>query len=103
MYPYRIDFESLEWNSPAAGVRVKVHQQDGRQIRLVEFTSEFVEADWCTKGHIGYVLSGRLEIDFNGNTVEFGPGDGLFVAAGHNHKARVLTDVARLVLVEDVY
>ena len=33
----------------------------------------------------------------------FGPGDGIFIAAGpeHGHKAMVLTDVLRVVLVED--
>jgi quercetin dioxygenase-like cupin family protein len=102
MDPYRIDFESLDWNSPDVGVRFKVHRQGGRQIRLVEFTREFIEADWCTRGHIGYVIEGRLEIDFDGTPVVFGPGDGLFIEAGERHKARVLTNLARLMLVEEV-
>jgi mannose-6-phosphate isomerase-like protein (cupin superfamily) len=102
MNPYRVDFESLEWRSPDEGVRSKVCKQDGRQIRLIEFTSEFVEAVWCTRGHIGYVLEGRLEIDFDGEMIEFGPGDGIFIPAGHKHKARVFGDVVRLVMVEDV-
>jgi mannose-6-phosphate isomerase-like protein (cupin superfamily) len=102
MPPYRVDFGSLEWRHPDEGVRSKVYKQDGRQIRLLEFTSEFVEAVWCTRGHIGYILEGRLEIDFSGEIMEFGPGNGIFIPAGHKHKARVLSDVVRLVMVEDV-
>jgi ethanolamine utilization protein EutQ (cupin superfamily) len=103
MGQYKIDFESMEWEVPAAGVRFKAYEQDGRRLRLVEFGKEFVEPG-CTKGHIGYILEGQIEIDFDGEVIVFSPGDGLFIPAGqeHKHKARVLTDVARVILVEDV-
>ncbi|MHC4482172.1 MAG: cupin domain-containing protein [Planctomycetota bacterium] len=102
MEQYKIDFQSMEWEAPAAGVRFKAYQQGGRKLRLVEFTKEFVEPG-CSKGHIGYVLEGQLEIDFAGKVIVFGPGDGLFIPAGekHKHKGRVLEDVVRVVLVED--
>ena len=102
MKQYKIDFESMEWETPAAGVRFKAYEQSGRKLRLVEFSKEFVEKDWCTKGHIGYVLEGRMEIDFDGKTLAFGPGDGVFIPAGEKHKAKVLTDTATAILVEDV-
>ena len=82
MTPYRINFESMAWESPMVGVRFKAYEQDGRRLRLVEFTKEFVESDWCTKGHIGYILEGRMEIDFDGKVIVFGPGDGVFIPAG---------------------
>ncbi len=104
MEQYRIDFESMEWESPAVGVRFKVYEQNGKKLRLVEFAKEFVEPDWCTKGHIGYILEGEMEIDFDGKKEVFGPGDGVFIQAGekHKHKARVLTDTVKAILVEDV-
>ncbi len=104
MNQYRIDFESMEWEEPAEGVRFKAYEQDGRKLRLVEFAKEFVEADWCCKGHIGYILEGRIEIDFDGDVITFGPGDGLFIPAGEEHKhiGRVLTDKVRAILVEDL-
>ena len=104
MENYRIDFDSIPWTEPAPGVRFKVHGQDGRQLRLVEFAKEFVEPDWCTKGHIGMLLDGELEIDFSGTIVTFKSGDGLFIPAGEKgkHMAKAVTDVARLLLVEDV-
>lgn len=100
----RIDFKSIPWSTPATGVRFKVYKQDEKQLRLVEFTKEFVEPDWCKKGHIGFVLDGELEINFNGSLIIFKPGDGLFIPAGENnkHMARVLTEHVRLILMEDV-
>ncbi len=103
MEQYRIDFESMEREEPADGVKVKAYEQDGKKLRLVEFSKEFVEPDWCTKGHIGYILEGQMEIDFYGEKEIFGPGDGIFIPAGqeHKHKGRVLTDIVKAFLVEE--
>ena len=104
MGQYRIDFESMAWEEPAEGVRFKAYEQGGRKLRLVEFSKEFVEPDWCTKGHIGYILEGQIEIDFDGKKEVFNPGNGIFIPAGqeHKHKGRVLTDTVKVILVEDV-
>ena len=103
MNAYRVDFASKPWEQPVAGVRYKAYEQDGHRLRLAEFTRDFIEPDWCTKGHIGYVLEGEMELDFHGRIVTLRPGDGLFIPPGseHGHKARVLTDLARVVLVEN--
>ena len=104
MNQYRIDFDSIPWQEPAAGVRFKVYEQDGKRLRLVEFAKEFVEPDWCCSGHAGQILEGRMEIDFDGEVIVFGPGDGVFIPPGeeHKHKGRVLTDKVKAILVEDV-
>ncbi|MEW6533147.1 MAG: cupin domain-containing protein [Thermodesulfobacteriota bacterium] len=104
MAPYKVDFQSIPWETPTVGVRAKIVKKDGKQLRLVEFTREFVEPDWCRKGHFGYVLEGELEIDFDGKRVLFTQGDGVFIQPGesHKHMAKVVTDVVRLILVEDV-
>lgn len=104
MKQYKIDFESMPWESPAVGAKVKAYERNGRKLRLVEFTREFAEPVWCTKGHIGYILEGQLEINFDGKIVVFGPGNGLFILPGEKHKhiGRALTDLVKIILVEDV-
>jgi len=104
MQQYKIDFKTMPWDTPAVGIRCKAHQREGRKLRLAECTREFTEPDWCIKGHIGYILEGQMEIDFDGKTIVFSPGDGLFIPAGekHKHKAKVLTETMKIILVEDV-
>jgi hypothetical protein len=99
----KVDFASLPWQCPLPGARFRVFQQGSRKLRLVEFTREFAEPDWCTKGHVGIVLEGELEIDFDGSVVRFSAGDGIFIPDGteSKHKASVITDMVRLILVED--
>ena len=101
---YKVDFGPMPWQQPAAGVRFKAREQDGRRLRLAEFTGDFVEPDWCTKGHVGYILEGEMEVDFHGHVVTFRAGDGLFIPPGdeHGHKARVLSGTARVFLVETI-
>jgi quercetin dioxygenase-like cupin family protein len=103
MHSFKIDFDSLDWQPLRPGARAKVHCEGARQVRLVEFTSEFVEPQWCEKGHIGYVVSGSLEIDFRGTLIAYPAGSGIFIPPGSSsaHKARSVTPVVRVVLVED--
>ncbi|MCU0847550.1 MAG: cupin domain-containing protein [Spirochaetes bacterium] len=100
----RINFDSIEWESPLEGVRFKKFTSGKKQVRLVEYAKEFVEPDWCMKGHAGYIISGEIEIDFNGNPVCYKPGDGIFIPPGdeNKHRARILSDHARVFLVEDI-
>jgi hypothetical protein len=103
MEQYKVDFGSMPWEEPAAGCRFKACARGGTTLRLAEFTKEFVDADWCARGHIGYILEGRMEIDFDGKVTVLGEGDGLFIPAGkeHRHMARVVCEPVRMVLMED--
>ena len=98
----RVEFEEMPWEEPAPGVRFKAICREGRKLRVVEFTSDFVEEDWCSKGHIGYVLEGALEVSFPHMTARFSAGDGIFILGGdaEKHKARVVGEKAILILVE---
>ncbi len=100
---YKVDFDSLPWESPIDGVRFKAFEEAGRRIRLVEFEKGFVEPDWCLKGHIGYVLEGQIDVDFDGEIVHYSKGDGVFILKGgeHKHKATVVSEVTRLILVDE--
>ncbi|MHC4572864.1 MAG: cupin domain-containing protein [Planctomycetota bacterium] len=104
MEQYKVPFELMPWENPMVGVRFKVYEQDGKKLRLAELAKGFVEQDWCRKGHIGYVLEGQMEVDFDGKVIVFGTGDGIFIPAGeeHKHKGTALTEAVKVVLVEDV-
>ena len=61
-----------------------------KRLRLIEFSKGFIEQDWCVHGHIGYVLDGRLNIDFDGTSVLYNPGDAIFIPEGEEHKHKAL-------------
>ena len=71
MMDFKVDFDSMEWQSRREGARFKLFRHGARQLRLVEFTSGEPDPHWCDLGHIGFVLSGGLEIDFGGKRVSY--------------------------------
>ena len=99
---YRYDFEATEWTVPMAGVRHKVFPLQGRRLRLVEYSAEF-EPHWCERGHVGQILEGRFQIEFDEGTEIFNAGDGIAIPDGpeHRHRATVLSGIVRALFVED--
>ncbi len=104
MSQLKVNFEDIKWESSQVGARFKVFRQNGKQIRFVEFIEDFIEEDWCIKSHIGFVLEGELEIDFGGGRVNYAGGQGIFILEGENnvHKARAVTPLVKLILIEDL-
>lgn len=105
MKNYLIDFKNIDWENPARGVRYKAYVKGNQRVRLVEFTEEFIEDDWCTKGHIGYILEGSISIDFNGRLFIFRVGDGFFIPEGEEskHKGKISKgEKALIILFEKV-
>ena len=102
MNDYRVDFEQIEWRSPMDGVRHKVVTNGGRKLRLVEYAPS-MPPHWCEKGHLGYILAGVFEIEFDDGIRTFEEGDGVFIpdGAAHRHRAKALTETVTAIFVED--
>ena len=104
MESFKVRFDAIEWQRALPGARFKAFREGSRQLRLLEITFEFVEPEWCEKGHVGIVLKGEIEIDFNGRVVRYPEGSGIFIPSGatSSHKARAISSAALLFLVEEV-
>ena len=100
----KILFEEVPWENPKTGVCQKIHSVGKKRIRLIRFEHGFVENDWCTNGHRGYVLCGSMTIEFNGDLKTFTKGDGLWIEAGESYKHKVImptNGMVELVLFEE--
>jgi quercetin dioxygenase-like cupin family protein len=98
---YKVDFEKLEWESPLEGVRHKFIDQNNLRIRLVEYSKK-MPPHWCEKGHYGYLLEGRMEIDYEKTKIIYKPGDGIIIPDGpdHKHRARVISEKVLVFFIE---
>ena len=103
MGDYRIEFESICWERVMDGVRQKAVSEHGKRVRLVEYSKPMLP-HWCEKGHYGYILQGRFEIEFEDGIRIFEKGDGVFIPEGkkYRHRARVLSNIVTVVFAEDV-
>ncbi len=85
--PMQIDnvsFGTIQWESQRAVMQagknghamVKTVQLGDICLRHIEFTAGYCADHWCSKGHIGFVLSGVLWIAIkNGGRMEISAGD----------------------------
>jgi len=87
---HKIVFENIGWESPNKGVTQKAFHKGKKKLRLLRFDEDFVENDWCLKGHVGYVLEGKMEINFNGKVQEYKKNDGLWIEEGASNKHKVI-------------
>jgi quercetin dioxygenase-like cupin family protein len=100
--PHKVEFERLEWESPFEGVRHKYLDQNRLRLRLVEY-SRMMTPHWCERGHYGYLIDGRMQIEYDGSTETYRAGDGIYIPDGpdHKHRAIILSDNALVFFVED--
>ncbi len=99
----RVVFDAMPWQASTSGVRFKVQRLGVQQLRLLEFGRDLQHPHWCTTGHVGFVLEGEMEVEFDGGAVVvYRAGDGLAIPAGEEdrHRPRALTDRVRLIFVE---
>jgi hypothetical protein len=100
----KINWDEIVWEEIAPGARQKYVVRENLKLRLVEFTSEFVESDWCRKRHVGTVVTGACVIEFADRSQVYAAGDGVFLLGGEaeKHRARVPLGNVCFLFVEDV-
>jgi hypothetical protein len=99
---YSIEFSNLPWEPVSKHARQKCVVIQERVVRLLELEEGFQEVDWCHKSHVGYVVDGRLRLDFVDHSEILQGGDGVVLAGGEEgkHKAAVVCGPVTLFLVE---
>jgi len=103
MTQYHVAFERLPWVPWSEGVRHKIVDQHGTRVRLVEYLKS-MPPHWCERRHVGILLEGHMEIDFDAHTHSYHPGDAIYIPGGemHRHRARIMTHKTVVFYVEEV-
>jgi len=100
---FLIKFEHLDWEIIQMGMEQKFHSNNNKFLRLVRISHTFTETAWCLKNHIGFILKGKMKIDFNGLIKEYKEGDGLWIEQGADSKHKVTfnkDEIVELILFE---
>ncbi|MFD0588651.1 AraC family ligand binding domain-containing protein [Paenibacillus sp. GCM10027627] len=99
-----IDFPNMEWTTwekPGANGRVKMCFVGNKRLRLLELPPGFNEENWCSKGHIGYVLQGEFTIHYSDRQVACSPGMGFVIPDGDPHRSQGMLEGPTVVFVID--
>ena len=92
--------EQLPWVQRSPAMREKVSQNGERRFRVVEFAAAFREPNWCTEGHVGYVLAGETDVLVDGQTVTYRKRDVIDLPPGTRHRRNATIETTTLFLFE---
>ncbi|NQY67496.1 MAG: hypothetical protein HRT72_07225 [Flavobacteriales bacterium] len=101
----REDFEKRPWIDLDRGIRYKEFIEGNKKLKLAEYSTGFIENDWCLKAHLGYVLEGNFSINFSGQLKRFIEGDIIQISSGEESRHKLIierNDYALIILVEDL-
>ena len=103
MLQYKVNFEGINWEDPIEGVKCKIFKYGNKQLRLVVYTKE-MPPHWCEKGHFGYILEDKFEIEYQNEKIIYQTGDGVFIpdSKEHKHRAKVLSEFVKVIFMENL-
>ncbi len=100
----RLDFDSIDWADDQPDIHSRAASALGQRWAIVEYEAGAAREEWCTDGHRGYVLAGRIEYEFDDGSPSLvvGQGQGFYLAAGTGHRGRNPgSEATRLFLIDD--
>jgi hypothetical protein len=100
----KLDFASIARADDQPDIHSRAVHALGQRWAIVEYEPGAAREEWCTDGHRGYVLAGRIEYEFDDGSELLGveQGQGFFLSAGTGHRGRNPGGaVTRLFLIDD--
>ena len=98
-----VRLSEVDWQPDAEGINVRELTVDGRRWALVRYGPATQRQEWCEDGHLGVVVSGEIEYEFEdgGTPLSGRPGDAFTLSTGRGHRGRNTGTGATILLVID--
>jgi quercetin dioxygenase-like cupin family protein len=100
----RVPFAELEWMDDVPGIRAREQLIDGHRWAVVEYAEGARRHEWCWDGHVGFVIAGALEYEFEdgGEPLTLKEGEAFCLSTGRAHRGRNLAArPTRIFLIDD--
>ncbi len=98
-------FDELEWEDDQPAIHSRAIEALGQRWAIVEYEPGAMRETWCTDGHRGFVLVGRIEYEFDDGSASLAveEGSAFYLTEGTGHRGRNPGIVAtRLFLIDDL-
>jgi len=73
-----------------------------KRVRIVEYEENASHPEWCTVGHIGFVLEGEIKYELEKGELKVQKGKGFILPSGTPHRGHnVFPGVTRFFLIDE--
>jgi len=73
-----------------------------KRFRIVEYEENASHSDWCTIGHVGFVLEGEIMYELANGEIYVKEGSGFFLPSGTKHRGHnVFRGITRFFLLDE--
>jgi len=73
-----------------------------KHFRIVEYEKNASHPDWCTTGHVGFVIEGEIMYELDKGQIRARQGNGFFLPAGTRHRGHnVFPGTTRFFLIDE--
>lgn len=98
-----VALSEVDWRADVDGIRVRERVVAGRRWALVEYAPGASRDEWCQDGHLGVVLSGQIEYEFEdgGTSLRARSGDAFTLSTGRGHRGKNTSDTVTALFVID--
>jgi len=97
-----VRLSEIDWSADVEGIQVRELIVDERRWALVHYAPGSLRHEWCEDGHLGVVLSGQIEYEFEdgGDPLTGRQGDAFTLSTGRGHRGhnRGATETILLVI-----
>jgi len=73
-----------------------------KRFQIVEYEENASHPDWCTTGHVGFVLEGEIMYELEEGELRVQEGKGFFLPSGTRHRGHnIFPGITRFFLVDE--
>jgi len=97
-----LDFPTITMKKNPDRTGVKEISIGNTRAQIVEYEENASHPDWCTVGHVGFVLEGEIMYELDSGELRVPKGRGFFLPSGTRHRGHnVYPGVTRFFLVDE--
>ena len=97
-----LDFSERELKTNPDHTGFKEILIEDKRFQIVEYEKDASHPDWCTTGHIGFVIEGEIMYELEKGELRVQKGKGFFLPPGTRHRGHnVFPGVTRFFLVDE--
>ena len=97
-----LDFSKIELKKNPDHTGLKEIFIRNKRFQIIEYETNASHPDWCSTGHVGFVIEGEIMYELESSEIRVQKGKGFYLPSGTKHRGHnVYSGVTRFFLIDE--